>query len=325
MRGEQHPEENDPMADKIVAVIGAGNVGATVASCIVHRDLADVVLCDVVPGLAEGKALDLLQALPLTESRCSVRGASTLGAIGGADIFVVTAGMRRRPGMSRSDLLKKNAEIVGGICKQIAGQSPDSIIIMVTNPLDVMTYVAFQVTGFDSGRVMGMAGALDSARFRAFIAQRTRVNPAEVEALVIGGHGDLMVPVVSRATVSGTPLRDAMSEQEIDELVERTRNAGGEIVSLLKDASAFYAPGESVATMVANIVRDEGEILSASVMLHGEYGISDIYLGVPVKLGSAGVKEIVETPLEPAEKDALRQSADHVRRNISELVQLDIF
>ena len=313
------------MADKTVAVIGAGNVGATVASRIVHRDLADVVLCDVVPGMAEGKALDLLQALPLTESACTVRGANRLDEIGDAGIFVVTAGMRRRPGMSRSDLLKKNTEIIGGICRQIARQSPDSIIIMVTNPLDVMTYVAFQVTGFESARVIGMAGVLDSARFRAFIAQRAGVSPGEVDALVIGGHGDLMVPVVSRATVSGTPLRETMSEQEIDELAERTRNAGGEIVSLLKDASAFYAPGESVETMVANIVRDEDEILSASVMLHGEYGINDIYLGVPVKLGPAGVKEIVELPLEPTETDALHRSADHVRRNIAQLDQLHLY
>ena len=227
--------------------------------------------------------------------------------------------------MSRSDLLKKNAEIVGETCKQIARQSPDSIIVMVTNPLDVMTYLAFRVTGFDSARVMGMAGVLDSARFRAFIAQHTGVPVAEVDALVIGGHGDLMVPVVSRTTISGTPLREAMSAHEIDELIERTRNAGGEIVSLLKDASAFYAPGESVATMVANILRDEGHLLSASVLLHGEYGISDTYLGVPVKLSPTGVKEIVELPLEPAEKDALHRSADHVRRNIAQLDQLHLY
>ncbi len=313
------------MARKTVAVIGAGNVGATTASRIVDRDLADVVLYDVVPGLAEGKALDILQALPLTRSNRTVRGTTEFNEIGVADIFVITAGIRRGPGMSRSDLLRKNAEIIGAICGQIAQQSPDSIIIMVTNPLDVMAYLAYRVTGFDTDRVMGMAGVLDSSRFRAFIAQRTGVPYADVDALVLGGHGDLMVPVVSRTTISGIPLRERLTTTEIDELVERTRNAGGEIVSLLKNASAFYAPAEAVETMVANIVRDEPELLSASVLLKGEYHIDDIFLGVPVRLGQHGVRQIVEIKLEPVEEDALRRSANQVRQNTLELDQLNLY
>ena len=311
------------MAEHTVAVIGAGNVGATTASRIADRGLADVVLYDVVPDLAEGKALDILEALPLTESGCVVRGTSTFSEIGTADIFVITAGIRRGPGMSRSDLLKKNAEIVGGICKQLADQSPDSIVIMVTNPLDVMTHVAHRATGFDAARVIGMAGVLDSSRFRAFIAQRLAVPAAEVDALVLGGHGDLMVPVVSRATVCGELLREKMSSNEIDEIVDRTRNAGAEIVSLLKNASAFYAPAESVAIMVNNLLRDEDQLISASVMLQGQYDISDVFLGVPVKLGSDGAHEIVEIPLEAAEKDALLRSAEEVRKNILALDQID--
>jgi len=306
-----------------VAVIGAGNVGATTASRICDRGLAHVVLYDVVPDLAEGKALDILQALPLTQSGCVVRGTSEFSEIGTADIFVITAGMRRGPGMSRSDLLKKNADIISGICRQLAEQSPDSIVIMVTNPLDVMTHVAHRATGFDAARVIGMAGVLDSSRFRAFISQRLGVPAAEVEALVLGGHGDLMVPVVSRATVSGIPLRDKMSANEIAEIVDRTRNAGAEIVSLLKNASAFYAPAESVATMVQSVFRDEDQLTCASVLLQGEYGISEVFLGVPVKLGGKGVKEILEIPLEPAEKDALLRSAEEVRKNILALDQID--
>jgi len=313
------------MALEKVAVIGAGNVGATTASRIVERDLADVVLYDVVPGLAAGKALDILQALPLTRSSRTVRGTTEFNEIGAADLFVITAGVRRGPGMSRSDLLMTNAEIISGISKQIAQQSPDSIIIMVTNPLDMMTYVAYRVTSFDATRVMGMAGLLDSSRFRAFIAHRTGVPYAEVDALVLGGHGDLMVPVVSRTTVSGTPLRKSLSTSDIEELVERTRNAGGEIVSLLKNASAFYAPAEAVATMVANIVHDEPELLSASVLLQGQYGIDDIFLGVPVRLGKHGVREIVEIELEPAEERALQRSAEEVRRTTEQLDQLDIY
>jgi len=311
------------MATHTVAVIGAGNVGATTASRIVDRDLADVVLYDVVPDLAEGKALDILEALPLTDSGCVVRGTSEFSNIGTADIFVITAGMRRGPGMSRSDLLKKNAEIVGGICEQLADQSPDSIVIMVTNPLDVMTHVAHRATGFHAARVIGMAGLLDSSRFRAFIAQRLGVPAADVDALVLGGHGDLMVPVVSRATVAGEPLRGKLSAEEIDQLVERTRNAGAEIVSLLNNASAFYAPAESVATMVQNVLRDERQLVSASVLLQGEYGISNVFLGVPVKLDRGGVHEIVEIPLEPAEKDALLRSAEEVRKNTLALDQID--
>ena len=312
-------------ATKTVAVIGAGNVGATVASRILQGDLADVVLYDVVPGLAEGKALDLLQALALTVSGRSVRGTSVFNEIGGADIFVITAGMRRSPGMSRSDLLKSNAQIVSSVCEQVADQSPDSIVVMVTNPLDVMAYLAFRVTGFDRSRVMGMAGLLDSARFRAFIAERTGVPVAEVDAMVLGGHGDLMVPVVSGATVSGAPLKQVMSARELAEVVERTRNAGGEIVSLLKNASAFYAPAESVATMLANIVHDKRELLSVSVFLQGEYGIAGIFLGVPVRLGRSGAEELVQITLDAAEKDALQRSAEQVRQNIKELETLNLY
>jgi len=313
------------MALDRVAVIGAGNVGATTASRIVERDLADVVLYDVVPGLAEGKALDILQALPLTPSGRTVRGTTEFSEIGSAGIFVITAGIRRGPGMSRSDLLRKNAEVISGICKQLAEQSPDSIIIMVTNPLDVMAYLAYRTTGFDATHVMGMAGLLDSSRFRAFIAQRTGVPYTEVDAMVLGGHGDLMVPVVSHTTVSGTPLREALGTTEIDELVERTRNAGGEIVSLLKNASAFYAPAEAIATMVTNIVRDERDLLSASVLLQGEYGIDGIFLGVPVILARSGLQEVVEIELEPAEKVALQRSAEEVRHRTAELDQLGLY
>jgi len=302
-----------------LAVIGAGMVGAMTAQRLAERELGDVILTDIVEGMPQGKALDIAESSPIEKFDAKLAGTNDLKYIAGADIVVITAGLPRKPGMSRDDLLLKNAEIVGGIADAVKQHAPDAIVIVVTNPLDVMTHLVYRRTGFESRRVIGMAGVLDSARFCAFIAMELDVSIKDVNAMVLGGHGDSMVPLPRYSTVSGIPITDLMPPERIDALVERTRNGGAEIVSLLKQGSAFYAPSASAAAMAESIIRNSKRILPAAVLLDGQYGLKDVYAGVPVKLGSNGVEKIIELPLTDAELDALRTSAGHVKAMVDKI------
>lgn len=299
-----------------VAVIGAGNVGATCAQRILERDLADVALVDVVDGVAQGKALDLAEAAPLEGHDRKITGSTSYEILQGSSVVVVTAGMARKPGMSRSDLLESNAKIVGSVIPQIVRHCPDAILIVVTNPLDLMTYLAWKLSRWPRERVMGMAGVLDSARLRFFVAERLKVSVKEVRALVLGGHGDQMVPLPCHTTVSGVPLTELLPAAEIDRLMQRTRDGGAEVVKLLKTGSAFYAPASSAADMVQAILRDEHRLLPACVQLTGSYGLRDVFCGVPVKLGRRGLEEVVELSITPQEKAALEKSAAGVREEM---------
>lgn len=299
-----------------VAVVGAGNVGATCAQRILERNLADVALVDVVEGLAEGKALDLNEASPLEFHDRRVYGSTSYDIIAGAAVVVVTAGLARKPGMSRSDLLEANANIVKQIIPHVVAHAPQAILLMVTNPLDVMTYLAYRLTGWPHERVLGMAGVLDSARLRYFVAQRLGVSVKDVQALVLGGHGDSMVPLPRYTTVAGIPVTALVPKPEIDALMQRTRDGGAEVVKLLKAGSAFYAPASSVADMVQAILLDEHRLLPACAYLEGAYGLKDLYCGVPIRLGKKGVEEIIEIPLDPQEKSALAASAQGIRKEL---------
>ncbi len=296
-----------------VTVVGAGNVGASVAQYVVERELADVVLTDVIEGLPQGKALDLLQAGPVHRYDCHLTGSNDYKETAGSDIVVITAGLARKPGMSRDDLLFKNAEIIKGVVEQVVHHSPNSILIVVTNPLDAMAQLAFRVSGFPKHRVMGMAGILDSARFRTFIAQELQVSVENVTAFVLGGHGDTMVPLPRYSTVAGIPITDLLPKERIAALVERTANGGAEIVSLLKAGSAFYAPGASATEMVEAILKDKKKIVPCAAYLEGEYGINGLYIGVSVKLGRQGIEEIIQIKLTSEEDAALKKSADAVK------------
>jgi len=302
-----------------VTVVGAGNVGATVAQYVVERELADVVLTDVIEGLPQGKALDLLQAGPIHRYDCRLTGSNEYRETADSDIVVITAGLARKPGMSRDDLLFKNAEIVKGVVEQVARYSPNAILIIVTNPLDAMAQLAFRVSGFPKHRVIGMAGILDSARFRTFIALELNVSVENVTAFVLGGHGDTMVPLPRYSTVAGIPITELLPKERIAALVERTANGGAEIVNLLKAGSAFYAPGASTTEMVEAILRDKKKILPCAAYLEGEYGISGLYVGVPVKLGRKGMEEIIQITLTVEENAALKKSAAAVRELIDKL------
>jgi malate dehydrogenase len=295
-----------------VTVVGAGNVGATTAQYIVERELADVVVTDVVEGLPQGKSLDLLEAGPVHGYDCHLTGANGYDDTAGSDIVVITAGLARKPGMSRDDLLFKNAEIVGGVVQEVARRSPGAILIVVTNPLDAMAQLAFRKSGFPKERVIGMAGVLDSARFRTFIARELDVSVENVTAFVLGGHGDTMVPLPRYSTVAGIPITDLLPKERIDALVTRTANGGAEIVNLLKTGSAFYAPAASVVEMVEAILKDKRKILPCAVYLEGEYGIHGLYVGVPAKLARKGIEQIVQIKLTADEQAALRRSADAV-------------
>jgi len=296
-----------------VSVVGAGQVGATTAQRIGEAQLADVTLIDIVKGLAGGKALDLAEAAPLLGVDASFNGADDLSAMAGSDIVVVTAGLPRKPGMSRDDLLRKNGEIVGGIADAIRTHAPNAIVILVTNPLDVMTWLTWKRTGFPKQRVMGMAGMLDSARLSAFVAIELGVSVKDVRAMVLGGHGDSMVPLPRYTTVGGVPVTELLPADRIEALVERTRRGGAEIVELLKTGSAFYAPSAAAAAMVAAVLRDEKRLLPVCVRLEGEYGLRDVFVGVPAKLGAAGVEDVRQLSLTPDELAALRASAEKVR------------
>jgi malate dehydrogenase len=302
-----------PVCRRKVTVIGAGNVGATAAQRIAEAGVADVYLIDVVEGLPQGKALDLAEAAPLQHHDQVIIGTNDYADTTESDIVVVTAGLARQPGMSRDDLLLKNAGIVRSVVAQAVHYSPNTTIVMVTNPLDAMVHVALEVTGFPRERVIGMAGVLDSGRFRAFIAQDLGVSASDVSAFVLGGHGDTMVPVARYSTVAGIPLPELMKPERIAELVQRTRTGGAEIVSLLKTGSAFYAPASSVFHMVDSILNDRKRVLACAVLLKGEYGIDDLVVGVPVVLGAAGVERIIEVALTQDEKAALLESAGSVQ------------
>ena len=299
-----------------VTVVGAGHVGATCAQRIAEGDVADVALIDIVEGMAAGKALDLMQAAPVVGHARKVVGGGEYALAEGSDVVVVTAGRPRKPGMSREELVEVNGRIVADVARKVGQVAPDAIFIMVTNPLDVMTYIAQRVLGLPRERCMGMAGVLDSARFRAFVAERAGCAPGDVQAMVLGGHGDSMVPIVSHATVGGVPLREFLEAEAIEEIVERTRRAGAEIVGLMKTSSAFYAPAAAVAAMVTAILRDRRQVMPASVWLEGEYGIDGVPIGVPVVLGRRGAEAVVEMSLEEAELAALRRSAEAVRAAI---------
>ncbi|HID96138.1 MAG TPA: malate dehydrogenase [Candidatus Latescibacteria bacterium] len=298
-----------------VSVIGAGQVGSTTALMIAQKEFADVTLIDIVQGLAKGKALDIAEAAPIGGYDSRVFGTEEISEIEGSKVVVVTAGLTRSPGMSRQDLLEKNATIVEGIIKDIARYAPLSIIVMVTNPLDLMTYLALKVSGFPWHRVVGQAGVLDAARFRCFVAAELGVSVEDVSAMVLGGHGDSMVPLPRYTTVSGIPIPELLPSDTINRLVERTRRGGGEMVNLL-GTSALYAPGASVALMVEAIARDKKRILPCSVCLHGQYGVEGVCMGVPVKLGATGVEEVIELELTGEELEAFQDSARICREQI---------
>lgn len=300
-----------------ISVVGAGHVGATTAQRIAERELADeVVLVDILEGVPQGKALDQWESAPVEGFDTLVTGTQSYEPTAGSGIYVVTAGLARKPGMSRDDLVQKNAQIIGSVAGQIAEYSPDAIIVMVTNPLDVMAWVAMRTTGFPRERVIGMAGVLDTARFRSFIALELGVSVEDVQALVLGGHGDSMVPLVSTVSVGGIPLVQMLPQERIDALVERTRKGGGEIVGLLGTGSAFYAPSSAAVQMVEAIVKDKNRILPAAAWLEGEFGLEGMFLGVPCKLGRSGLKSIIEVELTEAERSALEASAADVRETM---------
>jgi malate dehydrogenase len=301
-----------------VTVVGAGNVGATCAQVLAKRDYADVVLVDIKEGLPQGKALDINQMGAVLGYEPNVTGSNGYDETAGSDVVVITAGLPRSPGMSRDDLVTTNEKIVGSVTESAIAQSPDAILIVVSNPLDAMCHVAKNVSGWPKDRVFGMAGILDTARFSTFIAWKTGSSVKDVTAMVLGGHGDQMVPVVSATTVGGVPLRKLVGEDEIQQMVDRTAKGGGEIVELL-GTSAWYAPGAAAAQMVDSIMLDEKRVLPCTAYLEGEYGIDGLYMGVPVKLGAGGIEEIVELELSEEEQTLLNESADAVREVVGVL------
>jgi malate dehydrogenase len=302
-----------------ITIVGAGNVGATAAHWAAQREMGDIVLVDIIAGMPQGKALDLMETGPVEGFDTRIVGTNGYEETTNSDVVVITSGLARKPGMSREDLLAKNKEIITSVTTEIVKRSPQSTLIMVTNPLDTMTYLAKKVSGFPKNRVVGMAGVLDSARFRSFIAMELNCSVEDVQAFVLGGHGDEMVPLARYSTVAGIPLPELMSPEKIDRILERTRKGGGEIVALLKTGSAYYCPSAAAVQMVEAILLDKKRILPCSAYLEGEYGLSDMYFGVPVKLGSEGVEEIIEVKLTPEEKASLEKSAASVKKSILEL------
>jgi malate dehydrogenase len=309
--------------DKKVTVVGAGNVGATAAQRLAEKELCDVVLVDIIEGVPQGKALDLTEAAPIEKHDAHLTGTNSYDATEGSNIVIITAGIPRKPGMSRDDLISTNAGIVKNVVKEIAQRSPQSILIIVSNPLDVMCHVAFDSSGFPKHRVIGMAGVLDSARFRAFISMELNVSVENTHAFVLGGHGDTMVPLPRYSTVSGIPITELLSQERIDALVKRTANGGAEIVSLLKTGSAYYAPASAAVEMAESILKDKKKILPCAAYLQGEYGIHDLFIGVPVKLGSGGIEQIIQIKLTNDEQIALNKSAAAVKELVENLKTLD--
>ena len=311
-----------PLKNPKVTVIGAGNVGATCAQRLIEKNICDVVLIDILEGIPQGKALDLMEAGPVELHDRKITGTNDYARTKDSDIVVITAGIARKPGMSRDDLLKTNAQIVGGVTTEVVKYSPNSIIIVVSNPLDVMTHLAWLKSKFPPGRVLGMAGVLDSARMRFFIAEALNVSVEDVQAMVLGGHGDQMVPMPRFSTVSGIPITELLPPQKINEINERTKNGGIEIVNYLKTGSAFYAPASSAATMVEAIVQDRKRIFPVAAYVSSEYGLRDVFVGVPVRLGIKGIEQIIELKLAPEELEALHKSAEAVKQNVAKLSEL---
>jgi len=308
--------------DKKVTVIGAGNVGATAAQRLAEKELCDVVLVDIIEGVPQGKTLDLAQAAPIEKHDAHLLGANAYDATAGSHIVIITAGIPRKPGMSRDDLLTTNAGIVKKVTREVASRSPQAILIIVSNPLDAMCHVAYEASGFPKQRVIGMAGVLDSARFRAFIAMELNVSVENTHAFVLGGHGDTMVPLPRYSSVAGIPITELMTPERIAALVQRTRNGGAEIVSLLKTGSAFYAPASAAVEMAESILKDKKKVLPCAAYLEGEYGIRDLFIGVPVKLGAKGIEQVIEIKLAPEENAALQKSAAAVQELKSVLATL---
>jgi malate dehydrogenase len=298
---------------KKVSIVGAGNVGATAAHWIASKELADVVLIDVVEGVPQGKALDLLEAMPIEKRDVHVLGSNDYAATAHSDIVVITAGIPRKPGMSRDDLLHTNFKIMSDVVSKVVAQSPESILIIVSNPLDAMAQAAFRQAGFNRERVIGMAGVLDSARFRTFIAEELNVSVENVTAFVLGGHGDTMVPLARYSTVAGIPITELIEPTRLELLIQRTRDGGAEIVKYLKTGSAYYAPSAATVEMVEAILKDKKKILPCAAYLQGEYGIDGYYIGVPCKLGAAGLEKIIEIKLTPEEDAGLKKSAAAVK------------
>ena len=299
--------------DKKVTVVGAGNVGATAAQRLAEKQLCDVILVDIVEGVPQGKALDLAEAAAIEKHDSHLTGTNGYDETTDSDIVIITAGIPRKPGMSRDDLISTNAGIVRNVTQEVASRSPEAILIVVSNPLDAMCHVAFDTCGFPKKRVIGMAGVLDSARFRAFISMELNVSVENTHAFVLGGHGDTMVPLPRYSTVAGIPITELLAKDRIDALVERTRNGGAEIVALLKTGSAYYAPASAAVEMAESILKDKKKILPCAAYLQGEYGIQDLFIGVPVKLGAEGAEEIIEITLTAEEQQALQKSADSVQ------------
>ena len=315
-------QTNGNAAGKIT-VIGAGNVGATVAECVARMDMVgEVALIDIVEGLPQGKALDLQEAAPIHGFDTRVAGTNDYADTAGSMIGVITAGLARKPGMSRDDLLAKNAKIVRSVTEQFVEHSPEAILVVVSNPLDVMTYVAYETSGFPSRRVMGMAGVLDTARYRAFIAMELGVSVRDIQALLMGGHGDTMVPLPRYTTVAGIPLTELLAAEKIEAIVERTKKGGGEIVGLM-GTSAWYAPGAAAAEMCEAIIKDSGRVLPSAVWLEGQYGQRDLFIGAPARLGRGGVEEIIEVDLDGEEQELMATSAGHVRSNMENLERIE--
>lgn len=307
------------MDRKKISIIGAGKVGSTVAQMVAYKELGDIVLLNRTVGIAKGLALDLEEGAPLIGYDTKIRGTGDYKATKNSDVIVITAGLARAAGMSRGDLLFKNAEIVKDIAKNVARYSPKSIIIVVTNPLDAMVYLAYKITRFSRNRVLGMAGVLDSSRFRTFIAMELGVAVEDVNALVLGGHGDFMLPLINYATVGGIPVTELIPKNKLNRIVRRTRNAGSEIVKLEKEGSAYYAPAYSVTQMVEAVIKDKKRILPCAAYLNGEYSIKGIFMGVPVKLGTGGVEKIIEVRLTKQERKALHKSANEVKKLVEKL------
>ncbi len=307
------------MPRKKITIVGAGNVGATAAHWAAVKELGDIVLLDVVEGIPQGKALDLAEAGPVELYDAKIVGTNHYEDTANSDIVIITAGIARKPGMSRDDLQKTNAAIVKSVAEQAVRYSPNAIFIVVSNPLDVMAYVTYKVTGLPRERVVGMAGILDTARYRTFIAMELGISVEDIQALVLGGHGDDMVPLASYTTISGIPLSHFLPKDKIETLVQRTRDGGIEIVNYLKTGSAYYAPSAAAIQMAEAILKDKKRLLPCSAYLQGEFGLSDVFVGVPVILGEGGIEKIVEVQLTDEEKAALHQSAEHVRANIAKL------
>ncbi|HEX9759008.1 MAG TPA: malate dehydrogenase [Nitrospiria bacterium] len=309
------------MASKIT-IVGAGNVGGTTAQRLAEKHVTELILLDIAKEMAQGKALDLMETGPLYGYDTKIVGTDDYSLTEGSDLVIITSGVPRKPGMSRADLLKTNTGIVKSVTEQVIKKSPNAILLVVSNPLDAMTHVAFRISGFPRQRVLGMAGALDSARFRCFIAQELNVSVKSVHALVLGGHGDSMVPALRLTTVAGIPVSELIPKKRLDALVQRTRDGGAEIVKLLKQGSAFYAPSGAIVEMVESILKDNRKILPCAARCEGEYGFQNLFVGVPVKLGIQGMEEIIEVSLSPEEKQALEKSAHAVRDLCNRVDQL---